>query len=68
MAFGDIYGFKTNSRVVVAVAESDEYSGDGEDTLVDLILLGFDSGRRTGVPVAATEGDAPVNWAFPASS
>lgn len=65
MAFGDVYGFKTNSRVVVAVAESDEFSGDGEDTLVDLVLLGFDNGRRSGVTVAANEGAALVNQAFP---
>jgi hypothetical protein len=65
MAFGDVYGFKTNSRVVVAVAESDEYA-DGEDTVVDVVLLGFDNGRRRGVVVAANEGAALVNQVFAA--
>jgi hypothetical protein len=60
MAFGDIYAFRTNSRSVVAIAESDEYSA-GEDTVVDVVLVGVDSGRRTGVPVAASEGDWTVN-------
>jgi hypothetical protein len=44
----------------VAIAESDEYSA-GEDTVVDVVLVGVDSGRRTGVPVAASEGDWAVN-------
>jgi hypothetical protein len=60
MAFGDIYAFRTNSRSVVAIAESDEYSA-GEDTVVDVVLVGVDNGRRTGVSVAATEGDWAVN-------
>jgi hypothetical protein len=66
MAFGDVYGFKTNSRVVVAVAETDEYS-DGEDTVVDVVLLGVDNGRRRGVLVAADAESAAVNEVFPAS-
>jgi hypothetical protein len=66
MAFGDVYGFKTNSRVVVAIAESDEYSGNGEDTVVDVVLLGVDNGRRRGVSVAASEAAAAVNEVFPA--
>jgi hypothetical protein len=66
MAFGDVYGFKTNSRVVVAIAESDEYSGNGEDTVVDVVLLGVDNGRRRGVVVAADEAAAAVNEVFPA--
>ena len=65
MAFGDVYGFKTNSRVVVAVAESDEYA-DGGDTVVDVVLLGVDNGRRRGVVVAANEGAALVNQVFSA--
>jgi hypothetical protein len=65
MAFGDVYGFKTNSRVVVAVAESDEYA-DGEDTVVDVVLLGVDNGRRRGVVVAADEEAALVNQVFSA--
>jgi hypothetical protein len=60
MAFGDVYAFRTNSRAVVAIAESDEYSA-GEDTVVDVVLVGVDSGRRTGVTVAASEGDWAVN-------
>ena len=60
MAFGDVYAFRTNSRAVVALAESDEYSV-GEDTVVDVVLVGVDSGRRTGVPVAASEGEWAVN-------
>ena len=66
MAFGEVYGFKTNSRVVVAIAESDEYSGNGEDTVVDVVLLGVDNGRRRGVVVAADEAAAAVNEVFPA--
>lgn len=61
MAFGDIYAFRTNSRSVVAIAESDEYSGGGEDTVVDVVLVGVDNGRRTGVTVAASEGEWAVN-------
>ena len=61
MAFGDVYAFRTNSRSVVAIAESDEYSGAGEDTVVDVVLVGVDNGRRTGVPVAASEGEHAVN-------
>lgn len=61
MAFGDIYAFRTNSRSVVAIAESDEYSGGGEDTVVDVVLVGVDNGRRTGVTVAASEGEWVVN-------
>ena len=60
MAFGDIYAFRTNSRAVVAIAESDEYSA-GEDTVVDVVLVGVDNGRRAGVSVAASEGEWAVN-------
>ena len=64
MAFGDIYAYKTNSRNVAAIAESDEYTV-GSDTVVDLVLIGVASGRRTAVVVAASEGAAAVNetWA-----
>ena len=60
MAFGDIYAFRTNSRAVVAIAESDEYSA-GEDTVVDVVLVGVDNGRRAGVSVAGSEGEWVVN-------
>lgn len=60
MAFGDVYKFKTNSRDVVALAESDEYSS-GEDTVVDVVLVGVDNGRRAGVLVAADSGSHVVN-------
>jgi hypothetical protein len=66
MAFGDVYGFRTNSYDVVAFAESDEYSVGG-DTVVDLILVGFDNGRRTAV-VAADSESALVNQAWPAGA
>ena len=66
MAFGDVYAFRTNSRAVVAIAESDEYSA-GEDTVVDVVLVGVDNGRRAGVPVAASEGEWTVNTVLAAS-
>jgi hypothetical protein len=52
MSFGAIYAYRTNSRNVVAIAESDEYSA-GSDTVVDVVLVGVDNGRRQGVTVAA---------------
>jgi len=66
MAFGDIYAFRTNSRAVVAIAESDVYSA-GEDTVVDVVLVGVDNGRRAGVPVAASESEWTVNSVIAAS-
>lgn len=67
MAFGDVYGYKTNSRSVVAFAEGDEFDNDGVNS-VDLVLTGQSSGtaRRTAVPVAADEGSAETNQAWPA--
>jgi len=64
MAFGDVYGYKTNVSTVVAFAEGDERDLDGV-TVVDLVLTGFASGtaRRKNVPVAA-EADAVKNQAF----
>lgn len=47
MAFGDIYGYKTNGGFVPAVAESDVYDTDK----VDLNLIGYANGRRKGVTV-----------------
>lgn len=67
MAFGDAYKFKTNSRDVVALAESDEYSS-GEDTVVDIVLVGVDNGRRAGVLVAANAGEHVVNTVLAASA
>lgn len=60
MSFGYIYAFRTNTRSVVAIAESDEYSA-GDDTVVDVVLVGVDNGRRSGVKVAASEGEHVVN-------
>lgn len=60
MAFGSAYAYHTNTRDVVALAESDEYSVGG-NTVVDLVLVGFDNGRRTAVVV----GDG-INQASPA--
>lgn len=60
MAFGEIYAFRTNSRSVVAIAESDERSV-GDDTVVDVVLVGVDNGRRSGVKVAASSEEHVVN-------
>lgn len=89
MAFGDSYGYRTNSRFVAAVAESAERThpnpaagpeegttgvdADGvpvELTVVDLVLLGFDSGRRNNVVVSdeTVWADIPVNQAVPAAA
>ena len=52
--FGDSFGYKTNTRLVPAVATSNEYStacttsGTG---LIDLILVGTNNGQRLGVTV-----------------
>lgn len=84
MAFGDSYAYKTNSRFVAAVAESDEratanpaYDGTaGQDDsptgepenffAVDLVLVGFNNGRRNNTWVtvgAAGFNDVPTNTA-----
>ena len=72
MARGSVVGYKTNSRNVPAVVEA-QYDNSGAVvadqtgftgvTTVDLLLLGVDAGRRTGVTFAA-EGAATVNQAF----
>lgn len=69
MAFGNVYGYKTNVSTIVAFAEGDErtVTVDGDDvTVVDLVLTGQASGtaRRYGVPVAASAEAAEVNQAF----
>jgi hypothetical protein len=58
MTFGSLYGFRTNERDVAAFAESDEYSV-GEDTVVDLILVGVDGGRRTVVVADSSASAVP---------
>jgi hypothetical protein len=72
MAFGDVYGYRTNVADVVAFAEGDEYTANvrGEDvSVVDLVLTGFSTGsaRRKAVPVS-TEADAVRNEAWPAGA
>lgn len=73
MAFGDVYGYRTNVTDVVAFAEGDEYTttvgGEDDVTVVDLVLTGQSSGsaRRSAVPVEA-EGDAVANQAFVAGA
>jgi hypothetical protein len=64
LAFGDIYGYKTKTRSVVAIAEGAEYQVGGVD-VVDVVLVGVANGRRTAVRVAASEGAATTNqvWA-----
>jgi len=66
MALGTRYGYKTNVGSVVALAEGDVYDTDK----VDLVLVGQSSGgaRRKGVTVAANEGAALVNQAWPAEA
>lgn len=73
MAFGDVYGYRTNVTTVVAFAEGDEYDADGTaattgDRFVDLVLTGFASGtaRRQRVPVADSSAAATKNQAFAA--
>jgi hypothetical protein len=68
MAFGDVYGYRTNATDVVAFAEGDEYAAtvNGEAvTAVDLVLTGFASGtaRRKRVPVVAVA-NAETNQAW----
>ena len=64
MAFGDVYGYRTNSKDVVAFAEGDEYTEEDVD-YVDLVLTGQSSGgaRRKRVEVS-TDDVAEVNQAF----
>ena len=52
--FGDIFGYKTNTRLVPAVAISDEYSATSTTSgtgLVDLVLVGTNNGQRLTVAV-----------------
>lgn len=89
MAFGDSYAYKTNSRFVAAVAESDERTTDnpawvddgtqsdpdanGEPRYfyaVDLVLVGFNNGRRNNTWVtvgAAGFNDVATNTAVRAA-
>ena len=55
VVFGNVLGFKTNTRDVVAIAESDSYAVVGQTgvTAVDVILVGYSNGRRTGVVLNA---------------
>ena len=48
MAFGDTYGYVTNSNVVVAFAEGDEYGVDADGNVTD----------TTGEPESDAEFDA----------
>jgi hypothetical protein len=63
MAFGDVYGYKTNSRSVPAFAIGDERTL-GDDTVVDLVLVNFRGGPRLNVVVAASAEAAEVHQAF----
>lgn len=67
MAFFTRYGYVTNSNVVPAVALGDERA-EGGDTVVDLLLLGVDAGKRYGVLVAASAAAALVNQAYNAEA
>lgn len=52
--FGDVFGYKTNTRLVPAVAISDEYSATSTTSgtgLVDLVLVGTNNGQRLTVTV-----------------
>ena len=52
--FGDSFGYKTNTRLVPAVATSNEYSTASATSgtgLIDLILVGTNNGQRLGVSV-----------------
>jgi hypothetical protein len=67
MAFGDVYGYKTNSRSVPAFAIGDERTlGEGDDAqdVVDLTLVNFRGGPRLNVVVAASAETAEVHQAF----
>lgn len=64
MAFGDVYGYKTNSRSVAAIAEGDEDTENGVTTVEHLVLVGFANGRRKNVVVAESEAAAEVNQAW----
>lgn len=53
--FGDSFGYKTNTRLVPAVATSNEYSAASATSgtgLIDLVLVGTNNGQRLGVTVA----------------
>lgn len=53
--FGDVFGYKTNTRLVPAVAISNEYSAASATSgtgLIDLVLVGTNNGQRLGVTVA----------------
>ena len=59
--FGDTFGYKTNTRLVPAVATSNEYSSTSATSgtgLIDLILVGQDNGTRIGVTVGYLAGTA----------
>lgn len=52
--FGDIFGYKTNTRLVPAVAISNEYSATSATSgtgLIDLVLVGTNNGQRLTVTV-----------------
>lgn len=59
--FGDLFGYKTNTRLVPAIATSNEYSATSATSgtgLVDIILLGTNNGQRIGVTVGYSAGTA----------
>lgn len=59
--FGDSFGYKTNTRLVPAVATSNEYSTASATSgtgLIDLILVGTNNGQRLGVTVGYLSGTA----------
>lgn len=57
--FGDILGYRTNTRFVPAIATSDEAAG-----LVDLVLVGTANALRAGVTIAASKAAATVGQAY----
>ena len=59
--FGDSFGYKTNTRLVPAVAISNEYSATSATSgtgLIDLVLVGTNNGQRLGVAVGYLSGTA----------
>ena len=58
-SFGDILGYKTNTRFVPAIATSEEVGG-----LVDLVLVGTANAVRTGIEVKANAGATGVGEAY----
>ena len=54
--FGDLFGYRTGTGFVPAIATGAEYGtvpGDGGTGKVDLVLIGVDNGRRNKVTVGS---------------